>query len=151
MNSQNQDKLPRSQNQLIYDTCSYQKRLLQSTSPLNYHFYEGKFENCKKHNCVEKKIYNKLDLVDVESELWNIERPLSDCGQFKYSKDGKNSKITSDKAPVYLSADLCPIVNRDESRPEVKSSGLPTLYNDVKNDDLISSEGLYYEDYAKSR
>ena len=37
-----------SSNRLMYDACAYKKRLQESTTPLDYTLYPGKFENCSK-------------------------------------------------------------------------------------------------------
>ena len=37
-----------SSNRLMYDSCAYEKSLQQSTSPLNYALYTGKYENTAK-------------------------------------------------------------------------------------------------------
>ena len=36
-----------SSNRLMYDTCAY-KRNWESTTPLDYNLYAGKYENCSK-------------------------------------------------------------------------------------------------------
>ena len=101
-----------SSNRPIYDTCAYQKDLYESTSPLAYQLYGGKFENCNK--CLYDQFYMRYDLVDVETELRNQTRPLSKCDQFKYSPVCKKSGLclsTFDKSvPVVLAPEVCPIV-----------------------------------------
>ncbi|QKF93962.1 hypothetical protein QKU48_gp0504 [Fadolivirus algeromassiliense] len=110
MNSGNSGAFNRS----MYDTCSYQKDLYESVSPLAYQMYFGKHENCGK--CLYDNFYVKYqpEIVDVESELRNITRPLSDCDQFKYSPTCKRSGLcisTFDKsAPVVLAPEVCPII-----------------------------------------
>ena len=37
-----------SSNRLMYDTCAYKKKLEESTTPLDYNLYTGKYENCSK-------------------------------------------------------------------------------------------------------
>ena len=37
-----------SSNRLMYDTCAYKQKLNESTEPLNYSLYTGKYENCAK-------------------------------------------------------------------------------------------------------
>ena len=101
-----------SSNKLIYDNCAYQKRLYESTSPLQYQMYHGKFENC--HKCVHDKFYTPYMLVDIETELRNQNRPLSHCTQFKYLPNCKKSGMclsTFDKSvPVVMAPETCPIV-----------------------------------------
>lgn len=100
-------------NRMKYDKCAYQKELYESTSPLQHHMYEGKFEHCGK--CThEGKFYRPFDLVDVETELLGIRRPNSRCPQFKYNPECKASGMcisTTDKiVPVALNPKVCPIV-----------------------------------------
>ena len=97
-----------------YDNCNYQKKLFESTSPLAYQLMFGKYENCNK--CLYDNFYVRYqpEIVDVESELLNITRPLSECDQFKYSPTCKRSGLclsTFDKSvPVVLAPEVCPIV-----------------------------------------
>ncbi len=101
-------------NRQIYDTCAYEKKLYESTSPLSYMTYFGQAENCNK--CIDKRFYVKYqpEIVDTESELLNLSRPLSKCDQFKYSPTCRKSGLcmsTFDRsAPVVLDPQVCPIV-----------------------------------------
>ena len=101
-----------SSNRQIYDNCNYQKRLFESTSPLAYRLYFGAHENCNK--CVYDKFYTRYGLVDIETELRNQTRPLSQCDQFKYSPNCKRSGLclsTFDKSvPITLAPEVCPII-----------------------------------------
>jgi len=101
-----------SSNRPIYDNCAYAKSLYESTSPLAYNLYQGKFENCNK--CLYDKFWTPYQLVDIETELRNQTRPLSHCDQFKYSPDCRRSGLclsTFDKTvPVVLAPEVCPIV-----------------------------------------
>ena len=68
---------------LDYDTCAYAKDLQESTSPLEYLMYKGKYENCKE--CPDHA--NNLNFVvktEVESELRNQTRFSSKCPTQKY-------------------------------------------------------------------
>jgi hypothetical protein len=145
--SQTDLKIPRSQNQLLYDTCAFQKRLYESTAPLDYNLYQGKFENCKKHPCHEEPVLTKEKYVDVESELLNIDRPLTQCGQFKYSPDGKNSKITHKNAPKLLAPELCNIVNNNRPDVRIKNTGLNPMFSD--NEPVVPTLNDYYNNYEK--
>ena len=79
-----------SSNRLIYDNCAYKKNLQESTSPLNYSLYPGKFENCSKCR-IELGVVggNSVslfsgNLVDLESDLRGQTRPASLCPKEKY-------------------------------------------------------------------
>lgn len=106
-----------SSNRQIYDNCSYGKELYESTSPYYYRVYFGNYENCNK--CKYDKFYVKFqpEIVNIESELKNLTRPLSNCDQFKYSPNCKDPNIcisTFDKsAPVVFAPEVCPIVHNN--------------------------------------
>jgi len=101
-------------NRQVYDCCKYAQDLKQSVDPLQYNLYFGAQENCSK--CIDKKAWFKqdTDIVNIESELWNITRPLSDCDQYKYNPDCKTSESCistfAPNIPRILSPSLCPIV-----------------------------------------
>ena len=101
-------------NRQIYDCCAYAQALQQSVDPLQYDLYFGAVENCNK--CIDKKAWFRQDkeIVDIESELWNITRPLTKCDAYVYNpncKTGPNCISTFDpNAPRILSPSLCPIV-----------------------------------------
>ena len=81
---------------LDYDCCAYAKDLQESTTPLEYLMYKGKYENCK--NCPDNT--NNLDFctkVDIESELRNQTRFSSKCPTKKYdpSKPFVGAKTTN--------------------------------------------------------
>lgn len=88
-----------SSNRLKYDKCAYQKSLQQSTSPLDYMMYTGKYENSAKcriefgtvgGNGVS--LYSG-NLVDLESNLRGQTRQASLCPNNMYNPsqqmDGK--------------------------------------------------------------
>ena len=101
-------------NRQIYDCCAYAQTLQQSVDPLQYDLYFGAVENCNK--CINKKAWFRQDkeIVDIESDLRNITRPLTRCDGYKYNpncKTGPNCVSTFDNnAPRILSPSLCPIV-----------------------------------------
>jgi len=101
-------------NRQVYDCCKYAQDLKQSVDPLQYNLYFGAQENCSK--CIDKKAWFRQDteIVDVESELWNITRPLSDCDQYKYNPSCQTSDACistfAPNVPRILSPSLCPIV-----------------------------------------
>lgn len=80
-----------SSNRLSYDSCAYKKRLQESTSPLDYALYAGKFENVGKcriefgtvgGNAVSLYAGN---LVDLESNLRGQTRLNSQCPNTKFN------------------------------------------------------------------
>lgn len=116
-----------SSNRPIYDNCAYQKRLHESTSPLAYRLYFGAQENCNK--CVYDQFYTRYQLVDIETELKNQSRPLSQCDQFKYSPNCRASGLclsTFDKnVPVVLAPEICPVVFNNIPRQTHTGFNLP--------------------------
>ena len=104
-------------NRQIYDCCAYSQSLQQSVDPLQYQLYFGAQENCSK--CVDKKAWFKQDkeIIDIESDLWNINRPLSKCDMYKYNPNCKTSPMCTStfdpNVPRILSPSLCPIVHNN--------------------------------------
>ena len=77
-------------NRLMYDSCSYQKSLEESTGTLTYLLNPIKYENCNKCR-VEFGVIGGTNvshvqgnLVDVENDLRNITRKSSRCPSKKY-------------------------------------------------------------------
>ena len=84
-----------SSNRLKYDACEYAKKLSESTSPLDYQLFKGKYENSTPCECNEKKdVPCNLDFgtrADVEAELLNINRVNSKCPETKYNPANPNN------------------------------------------------------------
>ena len=114
-------------NRLIYDNCSYQKQLYESTSPLAYQLSQYKYENCNK--CLYDKFWTPYQLVDIETELRNQTRPLSHCDQFKYSPKCSKSGLclsTFDRSvPVVPAPEVCPIIYNNIPRQTHPGYHLP--------------------------
>jgi len=74
-----------SSNRLIYDKCAYSKTISESTTPLIYNLYRGKYENGK--HCPVSDHTNILAFkcrTDVENELYGITRLGTLCPSMKY-------------------------------------------------------------------
>ena len=90
-----------SSNILIYDTCAYNKKMQESTSPLNYTLYPGKFENTSKCRIVLGLVGGNGvslfsgNLVDLESDLRNQTRPASLCPKNHYQPQCSNYSAVS--------------------------------------------------------
>ncbi len=72
-------------NRLQYDACAYAKELQQSTDPLEYNLFRGKYETCTV--CPVNEGPNNLDFgvrSDVESDLKGQIRLGSKCDGDKY-------------------------------------------------------------------
>ena len=74
-----------SSNRLKYDTCAYATTIKESTEPLEYWLYKGKYETCT--TCSNANFTNNIEFssrADVESELYGLTRPGTDCPSLKY-------------------------------------------------------------------
>lgn len=142
-------------NRQIYDCCAYAQALQQSVDPLQYDLYFGAVENCNK--CIDNKAWFKQDreIVDIESDLWNITRPLTRCDGYKYNpncKTGPNCISTFDpNAPKVLSPSLCPIVYNNIPVQTSPGYSVPDpaniclVKNDYRKADNINTFGQYVE------
>lgn len=78
-------------NRLTYDTCAYKQELADSVSQLSYHLDPVKFEHCQKcrHELGLVGGTNvgvpKGNMVDLENELFGINRPNTQCASYKYA------------------------------------------------------------------
>ena len=78
-------------NRLTYDTCAYSQSLKQSTSPLDYVLDPIKYENCQKCRMELGVVggtavsHIKGNLVDLENDLRNQNRPQTHCSAYKFS------------------------------------------------------------------
>lgn len=77
-------------NRLTYDSCAYSQDLSQSVNPLAYILDPIKFENCGKCR-MELGIVGGTavshingNLVDLENDLRNQNRPNTHCPSYKY-------------------------------------------------------------------
>ena len=89
-----------SSNRLKYDRCAYATEIKESTEPLEYNLFVGKFENCK--NCPIGKYGNVLPFgpkTETESELFGINRHNSNCPEKKYQAEShfKNAPLSAAK------------------------------------------------------
>lgn len=78
-------------NRLTYDSCAYKQELAQSVNPLAYILDPIKYENCSKCR-MELGIVGGTavshvqgNLVDLENDLRNQNRPNTHCPAFKYA------------------------------------------------------------------
>jgi hypothetical protein len=89
-----------SYNRLIYDNCAYTTEIKESTGPLEYSLYKGKYENAKK--CPNNDFDNIIqveDRADVENELFGLKRVNSKCPSLKFDPvaDYKNPDLSPNK------------------------------------------------------
>ena len=74
-----------SSNRLIYDQCAEEQQTVDSTKPLTYAFYLGKYENCNKckkpNNAIDAQPFQ--DRVMLEGELRNIDVTRTSCDKYR--------------------------------------------------------------------
>lgn len=80
-----------SSSRLLYDNCTVKTQIKDSTSPLSYQLFLGKYKNC---NSCTGKFANDLNFgerASVESELRNNGiRAQSKCAGLKYNPKQSN-------------------------------------------------------------
>lgn len=113
---------------LYNDDCAYSRRVMESTAPIHYRMDYDKHVNPNrfKYPGVENDTY--YDLVQVESDLWNINRKATSCPEKKYRGSKVSYKTRKDVPPVW------PYDKRDFIGPytcefDILSNGLPPLKN----------------------
>lgn len=83
-------------NRTIYDTCAYNQEIIQSTSPLDYVLDTIKYENCGKCRNELGLVggtavsHVRGNLVDLENDLRNQNRPNTHCSAYKYAPPKTN-------------------------------------------------------------
>jgi len=77
-------------NRLHDDKCAYEQEMKESTSPLDYLLFKGKYENCQTCALSNKPNFLEQDQVaTVENELYNLNRSSSLCSSKKYNPNEK--------------------------------------------------------------
>jgi hypothetical protein len=79
-----------SSNRLKYDSCAYAKTLQESTDPLDYNLFKGKYESCKE--CVIGDFTNNMEFgtkTDIESDLKGQTRKNSRCPTEKFPSNSQ--------------------------------------------------------------
>jgi hypothetical protein len=79
-----------SMNRMIYDQCAYSSAVKASTDPLSYVLDPIRYENCNKCRMELGLVGGTAvshiagNLVDLENDLRNQNRPNTRCASFKY-------------------------------------------------------------------
>jgi hypothetical protein len=118
-----------SSNRLRYDACAYATDIKESTSPLDYNLFQGKYINSK--NCAVSDYTNTLEFTDratVESELQGITRTNTQCPSLKY--DPKKYYRGVDFSPPIMCDNIYYITPNNLEKP--KTNMLRDLQNNVK-------------------
>jgi hypothetical protein len=106
-----------SSNRLIYDKCAYATEIKESTGPLEYNLFKGKYENCKQ--CEAGQFANILEFgprADVESELYGLNRPGTLCPQLKF--DPKKEFKYPELSPTRMCESIHHITPNNLERPK---------------------------------
>lgn len=82
----------------LYDDCALNQNTRDSTAPLGYQLYAGKFVG-NQTVCPSKLANNNLALVDIESSLFGYDRIASNCNEAQYPLCHKTTGclLTNDK------------------------------------------------------
>lgn len=102
-------------NRLSYDSCAYSKNLQESTDPLEYNLFRGKFETC--NTCLKSDFTNVLDFgirSDLESDLKGQNRIGSKCPSEKYPI---NSNSVVDFSPAIVCQGIYDLTPNNLSKP----------------------------------
>lgn len=90
-----------SSNRLIYDNCAYSQKLSQNTKQGNYMMFPDKYENPNQCRIMLGQVGGNEDsiftgnMVDLESDLFGIDRPSSLCNNSKFKPKTNCSKCYS--------------------------------------------------------
>jgi hypothetical protein len=106
-----------SSNRLIYDNCAYAAEIKESTSPLEYNLFKGKYETCAP--CPVGDFQNVVEFGDratVESELFGLNRPGTLCPSLKY--DPSKQFKPADLSPPAMCQSIYYITPSNLKKPE---------------------------------
>lgn len=113
------------------DNCSYQQEVMESTGPISYMLFSGKYRNCglctAKNECCSDDGLKKEHTathggrIELENDLFNIQHLSSKCNDLKYIPR-KNTPV----APLHRNPQPC--YNWSNGLPQTKTTGykLPT-------------------------
>ena len=116
-------------NRLPYDSCAYAKTIQQSTEPLDYNLYKGKYESCEQ--CTGALFPSDLDFgvrVDVENDLKGHVRTGSKCDNEKFPK---NSNTVAEFTPMITCQSIYSLTPNNLEKP--KTNGLKDINSYGKN------------------
>ena len=116
-------------NRLPYDSCAYAKTLQQSTEPLDYNLYRGKYESCEQ--CIDALFPSDLDFgvrADVESDLKGQVRTGSKCDNEKFPK---NANIIAEFTPMIINQSIYNLTPNNLQKPN--TNGLKDINSYGKN------------------
>jgi hypothetical protein len=106
-----------SSNRLTYDKCAYATEIKESTGPLEYNLFKGKYENDL--HCPVSDFTNILEFgnrADVENELYGLNRIGSLCPSLKYNPTKNNSAVNF--SPPKMCASIYNITPNNLEKPK---------------------------------
>ena len=133
-----------SSNRLSYDACAYKDAIQQSTSPLDYMMYTGKFENCAKCRIEFGTVGGNNvslfsgNLVDLESDLRGQTRQASLCQDTLYKPQCDNTNNCKQKMMHQPSCQMQYFPPTQIPPPNKPSEGCN--YNGINNNNRGFSE-----------
>lgn len=108
-------------NRLEYDKCAYAQKLTESTSPLSYLLFKGKFENNKDCKLSDHdNDMSQLNKTIVENELYNLNRTGTLCSAKKYNPT--DNVVVPKHSPVRLCENIHQLT--PSGLPKITSNGL---------------------------
>jgi hypothetical protein len=111
-------------NRLPYDSCAYAKTLQQSTDPLDYNLFKGKFESCE--TCTMGSFKSDLDFgvrSEVESDLKGQVRIGTKCDNLKFPT---NSNTVAEFTPMITCQSIYSLTPSNLEKP--LNNGLKDLH-----------------------
>jgi hypothetical protein len=106
-----------SSNRLIYDKCAYATEIKESTSPLEYNLFKGKYENSIQ--CPVGDFTNIIEFgvrADMENELYGLNRLGSLCPSEKYNPN--NSFKSAALSPPKICENIYYITPNNIEKPK---------------------------------
>lgn len=109
-------------NRLMYDNCSYKANLGSQVSQLSYVMDPVKFENCNKCRHELGLVggtnvsHIRGNLVDLESDLFSITRPITHCPDLLY-RPRDDDKVHSQIGPYKTGCNPTLDTNKLHLRP----------------------------------
>jgi hypothetical protein len=119
-------------NRLTYDSCAYAKTLQESTDPLDYNLFKGKYESCK--DCLDGSGVNNLAFgvkTDLESDLKGQTRLGSKCPSKQFPDNSQNGVPINTPASCQNIYYITP-----NNLPKIKNTGLKDINS--YNQDICS-------------
>lgn len=116
----------KSNNRLIYDKCAFEQNTEQSTKPMSFDFFKGKFVNSSKCE-TGNGLPNDQDYstrVDIETDLLNRTNISSRCDETKHTPECDNGVCSKKSARPATLCDRSIIWSKFQRPAKPSSTGL---------------------------